>query len=170
MCSRWSESFAAFIEDMGDAPPQTSIDRIDNDGHYSCGKCDDCIARGLTANCRWATYKEQARNTRRNLMIESDGIVASVAEWSERTGINQDALRARVNSGLTADESLDPATHETQRFIVGPDGTSRRLHEWATLSGVSAATIHWRIKNGWSEALAASTPKTHRFRPAERKT
>lgn len=170
MCERWRESFAAFLADMGERPSDKhSIDRINNDGHYSCGKCEDCIARGLAANCRWATYKEQARNTRRNLIVEANGEVACVSEWSERTGLSGDMIRARVNKGGIGADVLDPNDRGPCRVIVGPDGTSRRLSEWATISGVSASTILWRIDNGWSEALAASTPKTHRYRPAERK-
>ena len=67
VCERWSESFLNFLEDMGEkSSPKLSIDRINNDGNYSCGKCDECIKNNWPANCRWATAKEQANNTRRN--------------------------------------------------------------------------------------------------------
>jgi len=53
ICEEWRWNFLAFWEDMGPKPsPKHSIDRIDNNkGYYK-------------ANCRWATQKEQMRNTR----------------------------------------------------------------------------------------------------------
>lgn len=52
VCKRWEESFENFIEDMGFAPPERSIDRINNDRNYE------------KANCRWATSAQQASNRR----------------------------------------------------------------------------------------------------------
>lgn len=169
MCDGWRLNSSAFFAAMGDPPVGTTLDRIDVNGHYSCGKCDDCAARGLAANCRWATPKEQARNTRFNVVVNAHGSSATIAEWSERTGVDYSAIRERVRRGLAGDDAVATEDFSKQRVIVGPDGTALRLSEWARRTGISATTILWRIKNGWSEALAASTPKTHRHRPAERK-
>jgi hypothetical protein len=55
MCDLWANSFAAFLEDMGERPPGTTLDRINVDEGYEPG------------NCRWASRFEQAQNTRANV-------------------------------------------------------------------------------------------------------
>ena len=108
VCARWSESFVDFYEDMG---PRTSskhsIDRIDNDGNYSCGKCAECLKNGWTANCRWATSKEQARNKRASYLVEHSGETKCVSDWAEQYGINPSVLHTRlVKLGWTFEKSV----------------------------------------------------------------
>jgi hypothetical protein len=99
VCERWAGSFEAFYEDMGERPsPDLTVDRRDNDGHYSCGKCDECRHNGWIANCRWATKSEQARNRRSNHLIEHDGRSLTITEWSEITGIDPVTIRRRISA------------------------------------------------------------------------
>lgn len=61
VCERW-ENFENFVADVGERPSAAySLDRIDNHKGYEPG------------NVRWATRKEQANNTRRNLISKSEG-------------------------------------------------------------------------------------------------
>lgn len=86
VCERWKTGFAAFIEDMGKRPsPRHSLDRYpDKNGNYEPG------------NVRWATAKEQARNTRCNRILIFRGESRSMAEWAEIVGIPYRTLQARI--------------------------------------------------------------------------
>lgn len=64
-----------------------TIDRIDNNKGYS------------PDNCRWASQKVQMNNTRRNRIIEIDGVSHSLSEWCEITGISKGTIRDRLNRG-----------------------------------------------------------------------
>lgn len=92
VCERW-QSFDAFLADLGPAPsPSHSIDRIDNDGNYEPG------------NCRWATKKEQSRNTRATLRLDGEAL----NDVAERHGITHDRLYSRVRRGTPADLLFAP--------------------------------------------------------------
>ena len=107
MCEGWRGSFELFLESMGTKPnPNLSIDRIDNDRGYDCGKCDDCIARGALFNCRWATKKEQSRNMRSNRMLTYNGETMPVCDWSDRLGIRVGVIHHRINRGWSDEDAL----------------------------------------------------------------
>lgn len=75
VCSGWlaDEGYKNFLDVMGRKPSNLySLDRIDNDGGYWCGSCEECISNHRILNCRWATKKEQANNRR-----SSKALVAS---------------------------------------------------------------------------------------------
>jgi hypothetical protein len=86
VCARWL-SFESFLADMGERPPGTTIDRIDNDRGYEPG------------NCRWATVAEQNRNRSDTRRIEIDGASRSAAEWARANGISPRTAYARLRAG-----------------------------------------------------------------------
>jgi len=80
VCERW-KIFENFYADMGDAPEGLSLDRIDNNGNYEPG------------NVRWATDKQQMRNTRVTSRVTIGGETKSYSEWSELLDIPRSTLR-----------------------------------------------------------------------------
>lgn len=85
VCDSWM-SFEGFLADMGSRPPKHSIDRIDPNGNYE------------PSNCKWATMKEQANNTRQNRVLEHDGKCLTVSQWSDATGIEESLIRKRIDN------------------------------------------------------------------------
>lgn len=84
VCRRWRESFLSFLADMGLRPPQTSLDRIDNNGNYE------------PSNCRWADRRQQQNNKRDNRTFSFQGETLTVAEWARKFRINSVTLRTRI--------------------------------------------------------------------------
>lgn len=75
VCEEW-KIFENFYRDMGDKPEGMSIDRIDGSKGYS------------KENCRWATRKEQQRNIKSNVWIETELGRLCVSEFIKLCGIS----------------------------------------------------------------------------------
>ena len=109
MCDRWKNSFDKFYEDMGDRPdaPEGSvkpmcIERIDNDGDYE------------PSNCRWATMKEQARNTRRNNLVTYLGETKPLIQWCEELNIPYGRTKARLCRGWDSANAFELEQQKNQ--------------------------------------------------------
>lgn len=96
VCEEWSSSSSVFVDWAinNGYQPGLSLDRIDVNGNY----CPE--------NCRWITQKEQCNNTRRNIMMELNGEVHTMKEWSELLGINYGTLQSRVSRGWPHERAL----------------------------------------------------------------
>lgn len=109
ICEGWN-SYESFLNSLGRKPsPKHSIDRINNDGHYSCGECVECIAKGWPMNGRWATQREQMRNTRANRFLTIGGVTHCLVEWAEISGVNEGTIRTRVAAGWPSEQWLIPS-------------------------------------------------------------
>jgi hypothetical protein len=111
LCDRWRR-FELFLKDMGERPQSKSLDRIDTNGPYS------------RENCRWATRKEQARNSKANRIIIHQGQSRCLTEWAEIKRLSVGAICHRLQKGWTIAETLEtPATY----FISRDAATGRFL-------------------------------------------
>jgi len=86
VCDSWRQ-FENFLNDMGERPPNKTLDRIDNNSNYE------------KSNCRWATHKEQGRNSRRNHIVSFNGRDLPIVVWAEEYGVNASTLQTRLNRG-----------------------------------------------------------------------
>lgn len=99
VCERWLK-FENFYEDMGDRPfKRATIDRINNDGDY----CKE--------NCKWTSYKEQARNKRTNYLITYKGKTLPLATWAEELGIKPTTLDYRVKTWSSIERAFMEKIH-----------------------------------------------------------
>ena len=95
VCERWRK-FENFLADMGQRPtPAHSLERIDNDGNYE------------PSNCRWATRKEQAVNTRGNRPITFRGRTLCMSQWDKLLGFSRATVHQRINKlGWSIEKTL----------------------------------------------------------------
>ena len=97
VCCGYAQDFLLFKSDMdGVISSELSVDRIDNDKHYSCGKCQECIDNSWNMNIRWATMLVQNNNRSDNKKFTYNGETLSVSQWSKKTGIERSCLRYRL--------------------------------------------------------------------------
>lgn len=72
----------------------TTIDRINGEGDYE------------KENCRWATPREQANNTKRTINITFNGKTLSISNWSRELNVPRAKLMKRYRNGWPIDELL----------------------------------------------------------------
>jgi hypothetical protein len=103
VCNEWKDSYENFLQDMGERPKNTTLDRIDNEGNYT------------KDNCRWATIKEQANNRRTNLVYTLEGIQKTLKEWCEEYNISYKMVWKRVKAGRPLLEALTTMSKQSTK-------------------------------------------------------
>ena len=110
MCRRWSESFEAFLADLGPKPQADwSLDRIAFDRGYEPG------------NCRWAPPVVQSRNRRSTRLYVFEGQISTIGEVARFLGITRDQARALERNGrlpARRTESVPRNAHELAANII----------------------------------------------------
>lgn len=97
VCNEWNNSFDAFYNwSMAHGyTDELTIDRIDVNGNYE------------PSNCRWATYKEQARNKTNNVFITYNGEKKVMKDWAKIYGLKLHTLWYRLNvRGWSIEDAL----------------------------------------------------------------
>lgn len=105
ICDEWINDYAVFrawaLKNGYD--DSLSLDRIDVNSNYS------------PENCRWATYKEQARNKTNAVLLEYNGVKKPLAEWADDLGINYGTLYRRIFfDGWSVDRALSEPLHRNR--------------------------------------------------------
>jgi hypothetical protein len=147
VCDRWRESFENFLADMGPRPKGMTLERVDNNKGYG------------PDNCIWATYKQQASNTRRNVFVIVDGERFPLAEAARRVGTNnaniyswaarhgkelQDAVDWYAANPLSDTKTRPRQKSKGYRFITY-DGETLPIFKAAEKIGVDPHAINSRV-------------------------
>lgn len=96
VCEEWQEFKPFYDWAMAHGyRDNLTIERISPNGNYE------------PSNCKWATKKEQANNTRRNHYIIYNGEKRSMAEWAKLKKLTYSKLQHRIQRGWNIDTALE---------------------------------------------------------------
>lgn len=156
VCSRW-QLFEHFLADMGEAPPELTLERKNGLLGYS------------PDNCVWATRLEQAKNRSSVMWIEFEGRRLTVTDWAKETGIKAATLRHRIRTGWSISQAMTTPAHgfNTSAKLHTFNGETLNIRQWARRLGKSQATIRDRLRSGrpLQDAFSptALKPQTDRY-------
>lgn len=92
VCEDWL-TFENFFSDMGECPPDYSLERINNDGNYE------------RTNCEWIPRSKQALNRKSTIWVNDGSERVTFTEWVRRHGkMSYDRLRFFYKSGVSLEE------------------------------------------------------------------
>ena len=144
VCREWSDfkTFEKWALSHGYRDDLT-IDRIDNDGDYS------------PENCRWATRRQQSRNTSSNRIVTVHGERMTLQDAIETGHVKWNTVRGRVRRGVPVEDAVSRRAKERR--------SSEEIEAIAKDSCVSRKLIAHRLRKGWSKELA----KRRKYEPGE---
>jgi hypothetical protein len=118
------------------------------------------------SNCRWETTEQQHSNRRNLHLIAANGLVLTIAQWAQVTGLKARTISARINSlgwseqkAITTPLQKPGAWAKTQQRALQVGGKTMTVSEWAHMSGLTKSLIFDRLYAGWSPEIAVSTPR-----------
>ncbi len=114
VCDRWMKSFVDFLADMGERPKDHTLDRIDNNLGY------------FPENCKWATVKEQSRNTRRNKWYEFNGKRYLRTDLASILKLSLSGINRHLKEGRTIEQIFQYRQHK----IANKRGTGPIRWDW----------------------------------------
>lgn len=146
MCDRWANSFSAFLQDMGERKPGTTLERINNDRDYEPG------------NCKWATMRDQSNNRVDNVKITMRGKTQTVAQWCRETGTGPFCAYQRLKRGWSPEKTFSTPLEVRPR--VKYEGKWVSIPWLSLTTGIPRDVICSRLRAGWGTKRTIQTPWT----------
>lgn len=109
VCSEWKNSFQAFYDwaiEKGGYKPGLTVERINNNGHYS------------PRNCAFVTKGKQAINRRTCNMITAFGETKCLLEWvrDKRCKTGRGGLDSRIKKGMDPEKAITTPSFAPKEF------------------------------------------------------
>jgi hypothetical protein len=118
ICDGYRYNYEFFKADLGEQPSKEhSVDRVNPNLSYSCGKCDHCNENGWPMNIRWANQETQANNKCNSIVLFYNGERITASQAQRKYGIHRTVIRKRISDGWSAEDIL--TTPPTRRNIIG---------------------------------------------------
>jgi hypothetical protein len=100
MCQGFRENYVAWRDALGPAPSSKhSVDRKNNNGHYSCGRCSQCTQNHWPLNIHWQTSAGQNDNKRSNQIFPWKGRMLNITQIARMENVAFCSLRNRLIQG-----------------------------------------------------------------------
>lgn len=136
VCDRWNDSFELFLEDMGERPENTSIDRINPKGNYE------------PSNCRWADKKTQDENKRKSIKVIIDGDERNITRLCRDYCVSRSTVQKRLALGMTFEEAVKKPSEKPKYMIVLNNGSPMNKDEFFREYKIPSTTINRWISKG----------------------
>ena len=157
VCERWLQ-YENFLADMGPRPQGTTLEREDNDGNYS------------PDNCYWATPKQQGLNRRDNRLLTVGELTQPLAAWAATLSTDGGTIRGRLARGWSVEAActtplavgaLAGRINVNNKWVTAA-GETLLVTDWDKRLGAGRGTVRWRLKLGWTDEAACTTPVAKR--------
>lgn len=130
VCDRWRfgqdgvSGFECFLADMGRRKDRgLSLERKENDGNYA------------PTNCRWATYLDQANNSRRNHMVNVADVILTLSDAVRAFGaVPYSTVLRRMAKGWSAEDSILTPPRGIPGLIVTLSGEEFLSDPWLAVA------------------------------------
>lgn len=105
VCSEWNDylTFKEWALSSG-YTDELTIDRINVNDNYE------------PSNCRWATYKNQANNTRHNHFVTFNNETKTISEWADILGVKPHLILNRIRRGWSVEDALFLPANSTKSY------------------------------------------------------
>lgn len=116
----WAASFEAFLADMGERPPGTTLDRIDGTKGYVRG------------NCRWADAPTQGANRKTVIFVEYGGETMPLKTAAKAAALPYSVVHTRYARGVRGDALFLPSRGRGTRVTEDTVRKIREMHSAGT--------------------------------------